>query len=248
MTDISGGAAAQTPQANAEADESDPLLRYACCMTEIVTRSLRRDAERNRERLLSAARELFAEKGLDVTLNDIAHHAGVGVGTAYRRFSNKTEVIDALFEEGLEAIATVAHEALAEPDPWKGLVMFLERSLHMQFGDRGLNQIMNNAALGDTRVSEARTRIAPLITQLVERAKEQGVVRGDLDQTDVIFMQVALSAVMDSSRSIEPDLYRRYLAMFLDGIRTDRSTFSPLPTAALTAVQTHAAMTRKRRS
>ena len=216
-------------------------------MPEAATRSLRKDAARNRERLLGAARELFAEQGLDVTLNDIAHHAGVGVGTAYRRFANKEEVIDALFEEGLEAVAGVAYEALDEPDPWQGLVMFLERSLHMQFGDRGLNQIMNNAALGDTRVSEARTRIAPLITQLVERAKKRGAVRADLDQTDVIFIQVGLSAIMESSRSVEPDLYRRYLALFLDGIRTDRSSFSQLPAAALTAVQTHAAMTPNRR-
>src|SRR3954463_10741318 len=112
------------------------------------TRPLRRDAAANRERLLAAARELFASRGLDVTLNDIAHHAGVGVGTAYRRFANKEEVIDALFEEGLQDIAAVANEALAEPDSWQGLVTSLERSLHMQFGGLGLNQIMNNPALG----------------------------------------------------------------------------------------------------
>src|SRR3954471_14196165 len=201
------------------------------------TRPLRKDAELNRERLLAAARELFARRGLEVTLNDIAHHAGVGVGTAYRRFANKEEVIDALFEEGLQDIAAVAHEALDEPDAWQGLVMFLERSLHMQFGDRGLNQIMNNPALGDARVSEARTRIAPLITRLVERAKEQGSVRPDFDQADIIFVQVALWAIMARSRAIEPELYRRYLAILLDGIRTDRTTFTPLPVAAVTADQ-----------
>lgn len=217
-------------------------------MAQAVDRPLRRDAARNRERLLAAARELFAQRGLDVTLNDIAHHAGVGVGTAYRRFANKAEVIDALFEEGLESIAAVAREALAEPDAWRGLVMFLERSLHMQFGDRGLNQIMNDAALGDERVSEARTRIAPLITQLVEKAKRQGVVRADLDQTDVIFMQVALSAIMERSRDIEPDLYRRYLTVFLDGIRAGDQRFTPLPVAPLSAVSTHRAMTQGRRT
>src|ERR1700712_1006023 len=98
------------------------------------TRPLRKDAERNRERLLAAARELFATRGLEVTLNDIAHQAGVGVGTAYRRFANKEEVIDALFEEGLRDVADVANEALAMPDAWTGLVLFLERSLYMQFG------------------------------------------------------------------------------------------------------------------
>src|SRR3954454_8027543 len=216
-------------------------------MPEVGTRPLRKDAARNRDRLLAAARELFAEHGLNVTLNDVAHHAGVGVGTDYRRFANKEEVIDALFEEGLQQIATVANEALDEPDAWEALVMFLTRSLHMQFGDRGLNQIMNNPALGHARVGEARTRIAPLITRLVERAKQQGSVRPDFDQSDIIFVQVALSAIMDRSRAIEPDLYRRYLAIFLDGIRTDRTTFTPLPVAAVTVDQTHAAMTRKRR-
>jgi AcrR family transcriptional regulator len=212
------------------------------------TRPLRRDAELNRERLLAAARELFATRGLEVTLNEIAHHAGVGVGTAYRRFANKEEVIDALFEEGLREIADVANEALTSPDAWAGLVLFLERSLHLQFGDRGLNQIMTNTALGRDRISDARDRIAPLIHQLVARAKAEGVVRPDLEQSDLIFVQLGLSAIMESSREVEPELYTRYLTMFLDGIRTDRASFLPLPARALTAAETHTAMTRKRRS
>jgi AcrR family transcriptional regulator len=209
--------------------------------------SLRRDAAQNRERLLAAAAELFAERGLDVTLNDIAHHAGVGVGTAYRRFANKEEIIDALFEERLQDVADVAAEALDDPDPWHGLITFLERSLEMQFGDRGLNQIMNNSQLGDARVSDARDRIAPLIERLVERAKRAGAIRPDLDQSDIIFMQLGLSAIMDNSRTVAPDLYRRYLTLFLDGIRAERDTVTPLPAAALSANQTHLAMTRRRR-
>lgn len=216
-------------------------------MSEEQTRVLRKDAALNRERLLGAARELFAIRGLDVTLNDIAHHASVGVGTAYRRFANKEEVIDALFEEGLRDLAEVAAEALAHPDAWAGLVLFLERSLHMQFGDRGLNQIMNNPALGQERISDARDRIAPLMHQLVQRARAEGVVRPDLDQSDLIFVQLGLSAIMDSSRAVAPELYTRYLTMLLDGIRTDRSSFLPLPVRALTAGETHTAMTRKRR-
>src|SRR5438045_1329294 len=121
-----------------------PSIHFASVRSITAThppdRPLRADAERNRQRILDAARELFADQGLNVTLNDIAHHAGVGVGTAYRRFANKEEVIDALFEEELQKVAGVANEALAEPDAWSGLVTFLERSLHMQFGDRGLNE------------------------------------------------------------------------------------------------------------
>ena len=217
-------------------------------MTEITSRALRKDAALNRDRLLGAARELFAERGLGVSLNDIAHHAGVGVGTAYRRFSNKEEVIDALFEESLQAVAAAAQESLNDPDAWRGLVGFLERSLQMQFGDLGLTQIMNNTSLGNERVADARDRIAPLMQALVERAKEQGVVRPDFDQSDLIFIQAGLSAIMDRSREIEPDLYRRYLTFFLEGIRTDRAPFTSLPVAALTASETHLAMTSKRRS
>jgi hypothetical protein len=118
----------------------------------------------------------------------------------------------------------------------------------LQFGDRGLTQIMNNSALGDARVSEARDRIAPLMTTLVERAKQQGVIRPDFNQTDLVFFQVALTAVIESSRAVSPELYHRYLTMLLDGIRTDREAFTPLPTAALTANQTHIAMTHQRRA
>ncbi len=95
-------------------------------------RPLRRDAERNRQRILQAARELFTERGLSVTLNDIAHHAGCGVGTVYRRFPDKDLMIDALFEERIDEMVELANDGLANPDPWDGLVGFLERSLDAQ--------------------------------------------------------------------------------------------------------------------
>src|SRR4029450_851776 len=101
-------------------------------------RPLRRDAEINRQRLLTSASELFAQRGLDVTLNDIAHHAGVGVGTAYRRFANKGEVMAALFAARLNEVAALAAEAVDDPDAWRGLTTLLERSLRMQLEDRGL--------------------------------------------------------------------------------------------------------------
>src|SRR3954452_12471054 len=208
---------------------------------------LRKDAARNRERLLTAASELFAERGLNVTLNDIAHRAGVGVGAAYRRFANKDEVIDALFEQRLQDVIAVAQEALATTDAWAGLVSFLECSLHMQFGDRGLTEIMNSPQLGRERVNQSRDRIAPLMTQLVDRAKEQGAVRPDFDQSDLFFMQMALAAVIDRTRGVAPDLYRRYLTLWLDGIRSPRGDFTSLPTTALSADQTHTVATQTRR-
>src|ERR671933_90846 len=106
---------------------------------------LRRDAERNRQRILDAARELFAERGLAVTLNDVADHAGVGVGTVYRRFPDKAELVEALFEQRLEGIVGLLEEALENPDPWLGLEGFLERVLELQANDRGLKDILVGA-------------------------------------------------------------------------------------------------------
>ncbi len=215
---------------------------YAAGMTRTTSRSLRKDAELNRQRLLAAAADLFAERGLHVTLNDIAHHAGVGVGTAYRRFANKEQVIDALFEERLDEVAALAHEALADTDAWRGFTTFLERSLQMQMENRGLTEILNNPQLGQHRVNEARDRIAPLVSAIVDRAKGQGALRSDFDSTDAIFIQVALTAVMDGTRGISPALYRRYLTMFFDGVRVGRGALSDLPVKALSVNQTHIVM------
>src|SRR5919199_5999469 len=104
--------------------------------------TLRKDAERNRQRILDAARELFAERGLGVTPNDIAHHADVGVGTVYRRFPDKALLIDALFEQRLEEIADIFRAALQDPDPWHGLTWLLERQYELQAKDRGLKEIL----------------------------------------------------------------------------------------------------------
>src|SRR5215212_8386823 len=103
---------------------------------------LRADAERNRERILDAAREVFAERGLDVTLDEVARHAGVGVGTAYRRFPNKHVLIEALMIERIAELEATARECLADPDPWNGVATYLERALAQQAADRGLKEVL----------------------------------------------------------------------------------------------------------
>ena len=202
-------------------------------MTDTADRPLRKDAELNRRRLLTAAGELFAERGLDVTLNDIAHHAGVGVGTAYRRFANKEEVIDAYFERKLDQVARLADEALQDPDPWNGLVTYIEQASALQMEDRGLMEIFRNPARGQQRVAQASARIAPLIVAIVERAREHGTLRADFEGTDLPMIQLALTTLMDATRAIEPALYRRYLTIFFDGMRGDRGPTSGLPVEAL---------------
>ena len=90
-------------------------------------RGLRKDAERNRQRVLDAARELFAERGVEATLNDVAHHAGVGVGTVYRRFATKEELLDAIFSDGIDQVVCLAETALKQENSWDGFVWFAEQ-------------------------------------------------------------------------------------------------------------------------
>jgi AcrR family transcriptional regulator len=187
-------------------------------------RPLRRDAERNRQRILLAGRAAFAERGLEVTLDEIAQRAGVGVGTVYRRYSNKDELIDELYEDILAEIAAIAEAELAQDDPWKGLAGFLEQSLAMQASNRALKDIMTGGShRGRERVARARERVSPLASELFERAKQSGRLRPDVTETDIARIVMMLDAVIDSTRTTEPDAWRRYLGIVLDGLRTRRN-------------------------
>jgi AcrR family transcriptional regulator len=196
-------------------------------------RPLRADAERNRQRLIEAARELFAERGFDVTLDDVAHHAGVGVGTAYRRFADKDELIDALFEQEIEKIVGVAEAAAAHEDPWEGLVYWLEHMIEMQVADRGLKSVLTSSTRGKERVAQARSRIGPRIGPVVERALAAGVVRPDLEIGDIPMIVFMVTSAAEYSRSVDPELWRRYFAIALDGLRGN----SPLPRDAPSIVE-----------
>src|SRR4051794_21109213 len=129
-----------------------------------VERPLRKDAERNRLRILAAAGELFAERGLGVTLDDIARHAGVGVGTVYRRYADKELLIDALFEQRIESMCTIAAEALEQPAPGGGIVYFSERGPELQARARGLKELLPCSPPGGGCVGEARPRLRVLVT------------------------------------------------------------------------------------
>jgi AcrR family transcriptional regulator len=196
-------------------------------------RPLRRDAERNRQRILEAASEVFTECGLEVSLDEVARQAGVGVGTVYRRFRTKEELVEALFVDRVEAIAAVAERAAEDPDPWTGLVSFMEQMAAMLAGDVGLRQMLMFATYGRDQVAYARQRNAPLIEKLVERAQAAGQVRSDLRYTDVPFIIFVLTEAAQIARHARPDVWRRYLALIIDGMRPEREGLTPLPVPAL---------------
>ena len=196
-------------------------------------RPLRRDAERNRQRILKAASEVFTERGLEVSLDEVARHAGVGVGTVYRRFGTKEDLVEALFVDRIEAVAALAEKAAQDPDPWSGLAYFMEQAAEMLAGDLGLRQMMMFATYGGDKVWYARQRNAPLVTMLVERAQAAGQLRSDLRPTDIPFILFVLAEAAQFARRVSPEIWRRYLALVLDGLRPEREGVTPLPVPAL---------------
>ena len=205
-------------------------------------RPLRRDAERNRQRILEAARAAFAEDGLAVTLDEIARRAGVGVGTIYRRFPDKEQLIDALFEERMNEAAAAAQAALQADDPWQGLVRFLEVACQQHACDRGLKEVALSGVHGRERVARARQLMLPLVSQLVARAHADGSLRPDVEATDMPLIQLMLGSLSECTREADPEAWRRYLGIITDGLRTRRDTPTPLEHGALSPEQTQTTM------
>jgi AcrR family transcriptional regulator len=210
--------------------------------TKASERPLRKDAERNRQRILDAARELFAQEGVGVTLNDIAHHAGVGVGTVYRRFPEKAQLIEELFEQQVSELVGLMEEAAEDPDPWRGLTGFFRRNLELQVRDRAFREIIVGTPEAAQRLQQIRLRMFPLGAQLVQRAKEAGALRADFQPSDIPMMFLMLTAVLDAAREVEPDLWRRYLEVFIQGLRAHPVPPEALATPALDGEQVPAVM------
>ena len=201
--------------------------------TDDAERPLRADAERNRRRILESAAEVFAQRGLGATLDDIAHHAGVGVGTVYRRFPDKEHLIDALFEARIDEMVAIADAGLANPDPFAGLVHFLEQGLELQASDRGLKELMHNGGLGSKRVTHARSMIAPRVLRLVARAHESGQLRADAAGPDMPLITLMIGSIMDATHDVRPDVWRRLLTIVIDGLRAQPGDATPMPVGPL---------------
>jgi AcrR family transcriptional regulator len=208
---------------------------------ETATKTLRADARRNHERLVASARELFASAGLEVSVEEITQRAGVGMGTLYRHFPTKEELIDAVLEDAFANFLALAEAALSDPDPWDGLCRFLEQTLMMYADNRGLKDVFASGEHGRARAAAMRRRMWPLIARMVERAREQGTLRPDFAAEDVALVLWSGERVIERSQGIAPDLWQRYLGLLLDGLRA--SAARELPAPPLTRGQLQAART-----
>jgi AcrR family transcriptional regulator len=197
--------------------------------------TLRSDARRNRVRLVASARELFAREGVDVSVEEITLHAGVGMGTLYRHFPTKEELIDAVLEDAFAELVELAERAAEADDAWAGFAGFLEEALARHAANRGLKDVVASSGHGRRRAQAIRTRIQPLLGRLVERAQEQGALRSDFTPEDLPLVFWTASRVIEMTATVAPDHWRRYLGLVLDGLRAPAAT--PLPVPALTRAQ-----------
>lgn len=210
-------------------------------ISEMTRPRLRKDAERNRQRVIEAARELFAMRGVEATLNEVAHHAGLGVGTVYRRFRTKEELLEAVFDDAINELTALAESALKHDDSWQGFVWFVEQMCQLTATDRGAREMAFSKTCGGDRIEAARDRLVPQITRLVERAQQDGYLRPDLSPTDMPIIGLLAGTVGEFAGHIDAQLWRRYVAILLDGIR-HRSDQSPLGVSALEEDELDAAM------
>nr|WP_243841379.1 TetR/AcrR family transcriptional regulator [Mycobacterium sp. DL592] len=204
-------------------------------------RPLRKDAQRNRQRIIDAARDLFARKGLEPNLNEVAHHAGVGVGTVYRRFASKEELLEAIFEDGLTELTALAEQAMHYADSWQGFVWFVEQMCSVTATDRGLREIAFSKHYAGSRVDAVKENLVPALTRLVDRAQADGHLRPEIAAPDMPLISLLAGTVSEFAGEVRPDLWRRYVALFIEGLRC-RPDQVPLPVGALSEDELDLAM------
>ncbi|MFW5418568.1 TetR/AcrR family transcriptional regulator [Nocardiopsis sp. CNT-189] len=191
---------------------------------------LRADARENRARILRAAREAFAEQGIDVPVTAIARRAGVGVATLYRRFPTRDALVAESFAERFTACRAVLDRALADPDPWRGFCSFAWQLSAMQVADRGFSEAFLARFPGAVDHDRERARAEEEIGLLVERAKESGRVRPDVDRSDVLLLLLANCGVAAEAGPHAPAASRRLVGHLLRSFQADPS--APLPEPA----------------
>jgi len=185
------------------------------------------DAERNRGRVLAAARKVFAEQGLQAPMSEVARSAGVGVATLFRRFATKDELITAVFAEKMKAYAGAMDDALADPDPWHGFCVYVERACAMQAEDRGFTDVLTVTFPTAKAFEAERNRAGAGFAELIARAKATGRLRADFAHQDMVMILMANAGVVAGTTDAAPDTWRRLIAYLIQSFAAEAA--APLP-------------------
>jgi len=187
----------------------------------IRPRKVRSDSIENRERVLAAAREVFAESGLDALIPDIAARAGVGKGTVYRHFPSKEALIQAILDAYWRQLETMRQQALANDDPWAGFAGLLRGMISVKDEQRAASEILI-ASKGTRPKDPVYTRIDETLVVLFRRAQEAGIARMDVPAETMPLVLRSTHWAVKYGRDLRLD-WQPYLQAVLDGLRAGRS-------------------------
>lgn len=174
-------------------------------------RPLRADAERNRRRLLEAARELFRERGLEVGVGEIADRAGVGRGTVFRNFPTKEHLIAAILVEAINDLVQRGRELLDAPDPEQALFEYLGELVGRQQLERAVLEAVTDEWLANPEIRSAHAQLIEILDQLLARCQATGAVRADVGALDVLMLVKGVSQAAFAFAQVDPDIAERQL-------------------------------------
>jgi AcrR family transcriptional regulator len=196
---------------------------------EQMRRPLRRDAREHRDKLIAAAQREFAAQGVDASLEKIARDAGVAIGTLYRHFPTRLDLLLAAFRPRLQEFLDGATKALEMDDPWEGFVCYLENLFAVQAGDRGFNDFLSRRFPGNADTEHIHDVMCQQIETVLTRAQEAGKARPDITQADIVNLIWSNGRIIDATRAEAPTAWRRQLYLMLDAYRADRAHSIPEP-------------------
>ena len=184
----------------------------------IHDRPLRADARRNREKLLAAAVELFAERGTEGSLEEVAKRAGVGIGTLYRHFPTRDALVEAAYRNEVAQLRAAADELLAELPPDQALEAFMRRFVEYGSAKRGMRDALQSIAGGGSELfADTRTQVVEAVDVLLRAGAEAGTLRSDVQAEDVLRAMGAIWLVAGGDDWDDDAL--RELRLVLDGLR-----------------------------
>jgi AcrR family transcriptional regulator len=200
-------------------------------VTDHLPHTLRSDAQDNRERILDAARAVFAAEGLNVPMREIARRAEVGPATLYRRFPTKETLVTEVFAEEMHACHAIVEEGLADPDPWHGFRVVLEKICELHARSRGFTTAFMSAFPDAMDFTADREYTLNAVAELARRAKDTGRLRPDFVLDDLILMLMANRGIHATSIATRVAASRRFAALVIQAFQTSPELV-PLPPVA----------------
>jgi AcrR family transcriptional regulator len=190
---------------------------------------LRRDAERNRERIVAAARGVFAADGIEASMASVARAAGVGIATLFRRFPTREDLIDAVFAGTMNAYVAAVTTALGDPDPWHGFTTYIHTVCAMQAADRGFAEVLTMTFPAATSLEDQRQRAYHGFLHLIDRAKQTGRLRPDFTSQDLVILLMANAGVIAATQTAAPGTWQRLVGYMLQAFTAPQPATLPPP-------------------